>query len=123
MPLQQPWKIRVGRKSEEIAEFEVPAHKLGSREIDAFLRALVVRYRTTTAEEMIPYYVNGRRGSPYRSSLANMQQCWSDDQREQGKICGDWECYAIATQTISEVHAALVMRFHEENRKSAISNQ
>ena len=123
MPVQEPWKIRVGRKAEEIASFQIPAHKLGSNEIDVFLRALVTRFRTSTAEEMIPYYVNGRRGSPTRSYLAEVQRCWSSDQKEQGKMCGDWECYAIATQKISDEHAAVVIRLRAESRLAPESDQ
>jgi hypothetical protein len=59
---QPSWKVRVGNKEVVLAEFELPYHRMGNRQIETFLRALVVRYRTDTREEMASYYVNGRAG-------------------------------------------------------------
>lgn len=120
MPSRCPWKIRVAHKDKDIASFEVPEHKLGSKEIGTFLHALVVRYRTETAEEMLPYYVNGRKGLPEKSPFANIVRYDRLDLREVGFFCGDWECYAMATQTISEEHAAIIQQLHEQNRRSAL---
>ena len=97
-----PWKISVWRKDQQLTSFEIPDHKLGSNEIRHFLHALVVRSRTSSLEEMIPYYVNGRRGSPSKLPFANVQTYLSDDLREQGYWCGEWECHAKATQTNSD---------------------
>ena len=108
---QPPWHIKVARKDNVLEEFDVPAHKLGSKEIGTFLRAIVVRYRTETAEDMASYYVNQRRGAPSRLPFAEVSDCYSEDQQHQGYLCGgwEWEWYATAMQDVGP-EAATAMR-------------
>lgn len=113
---QAPWKVRVGKKEVVLAEFEVPYHKMGSRQVETFLRALVVRYRTDSPEEMVPYYVNGKAGHPARMPFANVIHAYSEDQVEQGYFCGEWECFASAMYTIDAAAAEAVRHPIEQNR-------
>jgi hypothetical protein len=62
--MHPPWEIRVGRKDKILAEFRVPAHKLQKNALYAFLKAMVVRYRTETSEDMLAFYVNKAHGAP-----------------------------------------------------------
>ncbi len=100
MPKQSPWQIRVGRKADVLAEFCVPAHKMDVKDLKTFLRALVVRYRTNSPEDMVGYYVNRRRGHPCRLPFAEVTYQYWPDQCRGGYWCGDWECYASATREI-----------------------
>ena len=69
MPKQGPWEIRGGRKAKVLAEFCVPYHKMTTNDLSAFLRALVIQYRTNSPEEMVGYYVNRRLGDPSQIPL------------------------------------------------------
>ena len=80
-PKSPPWKFSVWRKDEQLAEFDIPAHKLESHEVGRFLHALVVRSRTNSLEEMIKYYVNNRRGHPTRVPFAEVIRYSSDEFR------------------------------------------
>ncbi len=105
MPKQPPWEIRVGRKADVLAEFCIPAHKMGVKDLETFLRALVVRYRTDSPEDMLEYYVNQRRGNPYRLPFAEVTPAHRLDERRVGYLCGDWQCYAFAMQKIDASQA------------------
>jgi hypothetical protein len=116
--MQPPWEIKVGRKAKILAEFQVPAHKLQKNALDIFLKALVVRYRTSTPEDMLPYYVNKAKGEPSRLSFADVTYCYDLDRRRVGYCCGDWDCYAFAMQEI-EAHEAEAIRSElRKNRES-----
>jgi hypothetical protein len=99
MPKPPEWEIRVGRKAEILADLRVPVHKLQRNALNAFLRALVVRYRTDTPEEMLAFYVNKTRGAPGRLPFAEVRDCPLDRGRV-GYWCGDWECYAFALREL-----------------------
>lgn len=119
MSKQPPWKIQVGRKQEIIAEFTVPAHRLGQNDLEAFLRAMVVRYRTDEPQEMVGFYINKRRGNPTRRSDADVRYFLDPDQRRNGYFCGTLECYASATQEIDESTALGLKKIREQNRKAS----
>lgn len=119
MPKHPPWEIRVGRKTEVLADFRVPAHKLQENARAAFLKALVVRYRTDTPEEMLAFYVNKTRGAPDRLPFAEVKPCKDLDRRRVGYWCGDWECYAFAMQEIDADHAEFIKREIERNKETA----
>jgi hypothetical protein len=99
----------------------VPAHRLGKNDLEAFLRAIVVRYRTDEPEGMLNYYVNRRQGYPTRLPFAEVQYCWDFERRRVGYFCGTWECYAEAVQQIDEATATALSRLHEQNKKTASS--
>ena len=105
MPKQPPWEIRVARKADVLAEFHVPAHKMDVKDLKAFLRAIIVRYRTDSPEDMMHYYVNRRRGHPSRLPFAEVTCVHKLDQQRVGYWCGDWDCYASAMQKIDEAQA------------------
>ncbi len=105
MPKQPPWQIRVGRKADVLAEFCVPAHKIGVKDLNVFLRALVVRYRTNSPEDMVGYYVNRRRGHPCHLPFAEVAPAHRLDECRVGYLCGDWECYASARQKVDASQA------------------
>ena len=100
MPKQPDWEFKVARKAEVLAEFRVPTHKLQKNTLNAFLKALVVRYRTNTPEEMLAFYVNKTRGTPDHLPFAEVHWCSDLDRKRVGYFCGDWECYASAMQEI-----------------------
>ncbi len=118
MPKQPPWEIRVGRKADILAEFCVPAHKLQKKACEAFLKALVVRYRTDTPEEMLAFYVNKTRGAPDRLPFAEVRNARDLDRRRVGYFCGDWECYAFAMQEIDAGTAEAIKRLIDENKRA-----
>ena len=116
MPKQAPWEIRVGRKTEVLAEFSVPAHKLRTDNVKAFLKAIVIRYRNETPEEMMSYYVNKTRGLPSRLPFADVMRAYDIDRCRVGYSCGDWECYAFAMQEISGAVAQTVKKLLEATK-------
>ena len=118
-PKSPPWKFSVWRKDEQLAEFDVPAHKLEAHEVGRFLHALVVRSRTNSLEEMIKYYVNNRRGHPTRVPFAEVIRYSSDEFSENGFWCGEWECYARATQTVTEDVSSILRQIREKNIRAA----
>ena len=118
-PKSPPWKFSVWRKDEQLAAFDIPAHKLESHDVGSFLHALVVRSRTNSLEEMIQYYVNDRRGNPDRVSSAEVVRYINDEITENGFWCGDWECYARATQTITEDVSAILRQIRDKNIRAA----
>lgn len=99
------WKIMVARKTEIIAELTVPAYRLTEKDLDDLSRALVVRYRNDTVEEMLPYYLNRRRGKPERLNFADPKPYTDEKKLESGVYCGNWDCYAYASQRIGIEHA------------------
>lgn len=118
MPKQPPWQIRVGRKAQLIAEFSVPAHKLPKNALEAFLKSVVVRYRTKEPGEMLHYYVSKTRGRPTRLNFAELIPIHDLDRRLVGYFCGEWECYAEAAREIDNEQAESLKRVMEENRRS-----
>jgi hypothetical protein len=119
MPLNPTWKIKVGCKAEIIAEFTAPKHRLNGKHLDNFLRALVARYRTDGPEDMLPYYLNARKGGPDRSSLADPRPYPDPERRECGVFCGDWDCYAYATLEISVEQAEALEKNRQQNRQAS----
>jgi hypothetical protein len=79
-----------------LASFRVPVHKLQRNALSAFLRALVVRYRTDTPEEMLAFYVNKTRGAPECLPFAEVRDCPLD--LETGDKLG------IGVETVSVTH-------------------
>jgi hypothetical protein len=67
---------------------------------------------------MIPYYVNSRRGHPDRMPFANVIRYENDDLTENGYWCGEWECYARATQTMTNEWVAIVRQLREQNKRT-----
>jgi hypothetical protein len=112
------WKIEIWCKDKAVARFEAPAHKLSKGALFAFLTALVVRYRTDTPQEMLLFYVNKRSGSPVRLPGAAIQSAWTQDEGEQGYICGDWECRATAMQELDAARAKWVRAQVEKTKSS-----
>jgi hypothetical protein len=92
------WEIKVSTKSKTLAEFEVPAHKLGSKDIRALLKAIVASGRAGNPETMTLMYVNRRRGEPARLNFAECRQHADLRRGQTGIFCGDWEFYATAMQ-------------------------
>jgi hypothetical protein len=60
-----PWYIEVAKKNKVLARLVVPAHKLPTNALAAFMKALVVRYLTSSPEEMLPFMSAAPRGSPH----------------------------------------------------------
>jgi len=109
MAKQPRWNIRVGRKGKLLAHFSVPAHKLmkgGS--LDIFLKAIVVRNRTKTPKQMLPFYVNKSRGLPSHLPFAEVRYCPDLEKRLVGYFCGDWESWATAMQELDAATADAV---------------
>ena len=121
-PNAPPWKISVWRKHVAIEAFEVPAHKLGQHEVQRFLHALVVRSRTKTLQDMVPYYVNNRRGQPDKKSFDYAGKYESQELTECGFWYGSFECNARATQSMSREWRSVVTKLREQNRQSANSS-
>ncbi len=120
--MQPPWEIRVGRKDKILAEFRVPAHKLQKNALYAFLKAMVVRYRTETPEDMLAFYVNKTRGAPTRLSFAEARSCHDLEKRRVGHWCGDWDCYASAMREISAEAADGMKLIFEQNRRTRLTS-
>jgi hypothetical protein len=119
--MQSPWEVRVGRKAKVLAEFRVPAHKLQKNTLLAFLKAVVVRYRTESPKDMLAFYVNKTRGAPAPLSFAETKPCHDLAKRRVGYCCGDWECYALAMQEISAEAADGMKLIFEQNRRARLA--
>jgi hypothetical protein len=120
MAKQPPWEIKVQCKARTVAEFHVPAHKLQKESLYAFLKAVVVRYRTNTPQEMVGYYLNKTLGLPKRLSLADVKPCHHLDRRRVGYSCGDGDCVAFAMQEVGADVADAATREIERNRNAAL---
>ncbi len=94
--MHAPWEITVARKAEILADFRVPVHKLQKNALNAFLKALVVRYSTETPQDMLAFYVNKTRGAPAYLPFAEVSYCHDLGRRRVGYWCGNWDCYAFA---------------------------
>jgi hypothetical protein len=100
------WQITVQRKGKTFAEFCVPVRRLGTEALKTFLRTVFVRYTTKAPEEMLPFYLNGKRGGPARRSLADVYGRGTPEHIEYW--CGDWECFVRALQARSEIETAFM---------------
>jgi hypothetical protein len=119
MPKRPEWEIQVGRKAEILANFRVPMYKLPRKALQAFLRALVIRYRTDTPEEMLPFYVSKTRGAPDRLPYAEVSD-WPLDRGRLGYWCGTWECYASALWELdAKTLEAVMMEIQKNIRATA----
>lgn len=107
------------RKTEIIAEFHVPAHKLQKNALLEFLKALCVRYMTDTPEEMLSFYCNKTPGKPARLDWADVQAGWNLERRRIGFYAGNWDCRAIAEQELDAQTAQWIRQQHEKNRQSS----
>jgi len=116
LSMHSPWKIKVCEKAKTLAEFQVPAHKLDRKDLAIFLKALVVRSRTDSLEEMIPFYVNKRRGIPDHLSFAEIRRCNKLEQNRLGYWCGNWDCYAVAMQEFDKALIDSVKKEIQRNR-------
>jgi hypothetical protein len=65
-----------------------------------------VRYTTKAPEEILPFYLNGKRGGPARRSLAEVYGRGTPEHIEYW--CGDWECFVRALQARSEIETAFM---------------
>jgi len=117
MPKHGPWEIRVCRKDEVLAEFCVPYHKMSTGDLSAFLRGLIIQYRTNSPEEMVGYYVNRRLGAPSRIPLEVMAVN-KLDQRRMGYWCGNWDFYAYALQEFDEEQVQAVKQILQATKDS-----
>jgi hypothetical protein len=104
-----PWTFTVVVNGLTTESFDVPAHQLTDEAVKAMLRAIVIRHRTSTAQEMLPYYVNRRRGSISRLPMADVQPAWAPDYTAQGWSCGTQvEAIAYAMRPIDPAQASVV---------------
>ena len=117
MSKQPLWEIEIACKADVLAEFTVPVNKMGVNDLKAFLRALVIRYRTNSPEDMVDYYVNRRRGHPCRLPFADVTYKHWLDQCRVGYWCGEWECHATAKQEI-DASAAQALKEHMRASKA-----
>ena len=118
MPKQGPWEIRVGRKDDVLAEFSVPHHKMSKKDLNVFLRALVIRYRTDSPEEMVGYYVNKRLGHPSQIPL-KVNSANKLDQHRIGYCCGNWELYAYALHEFDKEQIQAVKRILQATKDAS----
>ena len=115
-----PWRIVVAKKQHVIADFLVPAHKLPTKALSAFLKALVVRYKTSSPEEMLPFYVSRAKGEPAFRSIGHFAEFTFDyETRQIGYYSGDWECYACARYEIDQERADALKREMDRGRAQA----
>ena len=113
------WTIRVGKKAEILAEFQAPMHQLDQNDLRDFLKALVVRHITHDAGEMLPYYVNKRKGSVQRASgTTDIMPYFNFEKRWSGSFCGTWDCYAMAVFNLSAEQAEAIENIQEANKGS-----
>jgi hypothetical protein len=100
---------------EILAEFEVSAHKLAKgTSLDAFLKAVVVRNRTGTANEMLSHYVSKARGKPDHLPFSEVVYSHDLDIRLIGYFCGDWESWASAMR---EYDQSVIDAIRRERRR------
>jgi hypothetical protein len=115
----QNWKIKVAQKANVLAEFEVPRYRLDGRSLREFLKALVVKARCRSYEEMAPFYINRRRGQMFRDDRTKIIPYFNHELRLNGHFCGEWECYAQAVYEISSEQADAIKAFQDQNRRGA----
>jgi hypothetical protein len=111
-----PWDIEVAQKDKILASFQVPAHKLPRKALEAFLKASVARYRSISAEDMVVFYVSKARGNPSRLPFTEITRYWNSETRRSGYFCGEWECYATATYEVSAEIATAIEEQLKKNR-------
>jgi hypothetical protein len=116
--VKREWNIRVGRKAKVIADFHAPMHKLDRKGVCDFLRALVIRHRTDTPQEMLDYYVNNRRGKPIHRKDADARFYFDYEKCLSGYWCGDWECYASAAFQLTSEEAEALHNIHLQNKRA-----
>jgi hypothetical protein len=116
MQKQPPWEIKVCRKAKILAEFNVPAHKLTKNALEAFLKAVVASERGGAPETIMLFYVNKRRGEPSRIPFAEIRMHEDLEHNRMGYFCGDWECYASATQEIDPSIVAWLKKERHRNK-------
>ncbi len=95
--------IRVRRKYRVISEFEIPAYRFEGDKLSNFVRAIYVANITKDAEEMIPFYVNSRKGEPVRNIDSDLRPAYHPERREVGSYCGTPDLLVEVMQTLSEV--------------------
>ena len=114
------WNITVGKKAKILAKLKAPMHQLGRRDLDAFLKAIVVRYRTENAREMLAYYVNRRKGSIQRAFDApKIVPYFNFEHRWNGVWCGTWDRYARAVYELTAEEAQSIKDVQDANKRGA----
>jgi hypothetical protein len=112
-----PWYIEVAKKNKVLARLVVPAHKLPTNALAAFMKALVVRYLTSSPEEMLPFYVSRAKGEPALRSIGyHAEPIFDHKTRRYGYFFGDWECYATATYEVDREQADWIERERRRGR-------
>jgi hypothetical protein len=117
--VKREWNIRVGRKATIVADFCVPMNKLDGKRVHEFLRTLVIRYTTNSPEDMLPYYVNARRGKPVRRSDLDTKSYIDYEKCLSGICCGDWDCYASAAFQLTSDEAEALHNIRRQNQRAS----
>lgn|GEM_PF-2500824 len=117
-----PWRIELRAKVILLGESEIPQHQMGSTDIKAALKTMVLSQLGASVDYLARSYVNSRLGAVARET--RYEPRWFDDpkNRRVGWFCGDWEHYGIAWLPLSEEEAEALQCAIDENKKHSAQN-
>ena len=98
--LAHSWQVRLYRQAKLIGSCEVPAHKIGTRDLQALLKALVAHELSESVRDIVSHYINGRKGTPNKLYCTEIYAHLDRASNEVGYWCGKLNCYALAVQKV-----------------------
>jgi hypothetical protein len=120
--LQQEWDIAIirvdGKNTGELENTKVPCNRMGELDLQIFLKALLAKHSGEDAKSLLEHFVNGRQGSPQRSSRWKIKKFFDEQKKSHGYYCGEKPLFAVASLPLSDVEVAFFKKVQAENRNT-----
>ena len=112
------WYFAVYREDRLIDAVSASDHKMTNDGAKSFLRALVARYSEKRAAELLPMFVNRRRGSLERDERWTPESYFLHDLQHYGYKCGDVDLLGVAYHRLSLDEANAIEALRQQNIRS-----
>ncbi len=108
--------IRLYKQYEKIADFDIPEHRHGPKDLFNLMRTIYASQVASKPEDLARFFVNKRRGSPPWDTTLDLRPIYSDDNCETGHELGTSQLFVTATRRHSLESYESLKRLWAQNK-------
>jgi hypothetical protein len=108
-----------GKNSGRLESLSVPQHQIDEGRLQSLANSLLTKHTGLQSEELLPFFVNGRKGKITRSTSWDLTQFVDPEKAETGYYCAFPPYYFVARQSISKNESAAYKLIIEQNKRTA----
>jgi hypothetical protein len=115
----EDWEITVtrvdGLSTGELERIRVPQSRVNEIQLACFIKSLMARHSGYSAAELLPRFVNRRRGNPQRHDSWDVRRFTDLEKNSYGYFCGEHPIFASASLPMSKAHRQLYIQSLKDN--------